>query len=106
MVLPLNVDSLLSNKETLEMYINDRYIHIIVITESNVTESKLPLVELSHYSIAGKSCREDGLTKGGGGGGVLIYVHNSIPHMPGKDQLTQIKGEMEFCSTEIYPNHS
>ena len=44
----LNVDSLVSNKETLEMYVNDREIHIVVIVESNVTESKLPLVQFNH----------------------------------------------------------
>ena len=68
-IMTLNVDSLVGNKETLEMYVNDREIHIMVIVESNVTESKLPLVKLNHYSIASKSCREDNLTKGGGGEG-------------------------------------
>ena len=102
----LNVDSLVSNKETLEMYVNDREVHVMVIVESNVTGSKLPLVTLNRYSIASKSCREDNLTKGGGGGGVLIYVHDSIPYLPGEGELPLIKGEMEFCSTEIFPNNS
>ena len=68
-IMTLNVDSLISNKETLGMYVNDGDIHVIIITESNVTESKLPLMKLDHYTIANCSCREDNMTKGGGGGG-------------------------------------
>ena len=44
----------------------------------------------------------------GGGGqarGVLIYVHNGAQCVRGCDQLARIKGELEYCSTGVYPNY-
>ena len=64
-VMTLNVESLISNKETLEMFINDREVHIIVVTESNITESKLHLAQIDHYAIANKCYRPDTSVKGG-----------------------------------------
>ena len=88
----LNVDSLVSNKEILEMYINDRNVHVMVVTETNVTEPRLELAKIAHFTIANRSCREDLLIKGGGGGGVIIYVHESVPYLPRKNQITTVKG--------------
>ena len=105
-VMPRNVESLISNKETLEMYINDREVHINVVTDSNITESKLHLVQMDPHAIANKSYREDTSVKGGGAGGVLIYIIESAPFIPGEDQNIATEGEMEFCSTEVYPNHN
>ena len=45
------------------------------------------------------------MAKGGGGGGVLIYAHDSIPHLPGGNQITYTQGEMEFCNTVLFPNY-
>ena len=105
-IMTLNVDSLISNKETLEMFLNDRNVHVMVVTETNVTESRMEQAKIAHYTIANSSCREDLIVKGGGGGGVIIYVHDSVPYIAGTDQITSVKGEIEFCSTTLFPNHS
>ena len=94
-VTSLNVESLISNKETLEMYLNDKEVHIIVVTESNITESKLDIAQIDHYTIANKCYRPDTSIKGGGGGGVLIYIHESVPFITGEDQNVVHKGQME-----------
>ena len=69
-IMTINVESLLSNKKVLEHFINDRDFHVIVVVESNVTETKVDVMKLENYSIANKICREDNLAKGGEGSGV------------------------------------
>ena len=56
-VMTINVDSLLSNKEILELPVNDRDIRVSVVVGANVTESKLPIVKMANYAITNKSCR-------------------------------------------------
>ena len=51
-IMALDVDSLVSNEETLEMFINDRNVHVMVVTETNVTENRLELAKIAHYTIA------------------------------------------------------
>ena len=83
----INADSLLSIKEVLELYANNGGVHVMVVVESNETESEIPFAQFGNYTIANKSCREDVLLKGGGGGGVVIYIHNSVPYLPEADQF-------------------
>ena len=78
-IMALNIGSLPGNKDIVTQYINDNDVHVAVIVESNVTHSKITEVQIKNYTITNTSCREDNRIKGGGGGGVLIYVYNSIP---------------------------
>ena len=102
----INVNSHLRHKGILELYINDKEIRAIVVLETSVTGSKLPQESTADYTKTNSSCRQDALVKRGGGGGILIYVHDSIPYYNGITQITTITGEMEFCSTELFPNYS
>ena len=60
-ILAINVDSLPSNKEILELYINDGKIHVIVVTGTNITENKTSSVVLANYAITNQNCRETSL---------------------------------------------
>ena len=37
---------------------------------------------------------------------MVIYVHDSVPYLKGEDQVTTNKGDMEYCSTELFPNYN
>ena len=37
---------------------------------------------------------------------MIIYGHESAPYLPRKNQITTVKGEMEYCSTTVFPNHN
>ena len=100
------MDSPLTNEEVLELYINDGELHVVVAIETNVTEGELSMVKMANYTVTNRSCREDTPRKGGGGGGALIYVHDSIAYLPGIDHLRTIKCELDFFSTELFPNYN
>ena len=83
-------------------YINDNRINVAILTESNVTESKLKKVNLQHFTNTDYSCRVTENIRGGGGGGVLILVHHSIPFLRGYSKITKEENELEHCSTTIF----
>ena len=37
---------------------------------------------------------------------MIIYVHDSVPYLPGRGQITTVKGEIEHFSTTLFPNHN
>ena len=50
-----------------------------IITESDVTKARIDEVALKNYSLANHFCRtKEGVT-GGGGGGILVLIHDSVP---------------------------
>ena len=47
-IMTINAGSLPIKKAVLELYSNGREIHVIVVIETNVTESRLPLVQMAN----------------------------------------------------------
>ena len=87
-------------------YVDDQEATVLVLTETNITPSKLPLAHLTGFTLANHCCRPNDSIRGGGGGGVLIFVHNSIPCVKGHGRMVKQKGEMGHCSTTLYPNYN
>ena len=87
-------------------YANDNEGHVLVVTESNVTEKDLEGAKMGKFTLTNHSCRQEKGIKGGGGGGALIYVHQHVPYVEGANQVTSEKGVLEYCATKIYPNYT
>ena len=99
----LNIGSYFSKKKALETYINDHGVNIVVITEANVTESRVDQIHLDCFTCTNHCCRTKENVKGGGGGGVLILIHHSIQCIKGYNNTVKEENEMEHCSTMVYP---
>ena len=99
-IMAINIGILLRNLETSGQRINDMRNHPAVAMETSVTESKRDKVKLKNCPVANAGCWEDREIKGRDGGGVLIYVHHSVPFLHGTGQRKPTRGEPEYCSTE------
>ena len=102
----LIVGSVPSNKNIIACYLNDRQEHVAIITESNVARNELPNIGMEGYSLANHFYRKEALIKGGGGGGIIILIYDCAPYTKGYDLEGEAKGEMEHCSTTVYPNNN
>ena len=105
-IMTLNVGSFPGNKKLIECYVKDQRAHIVILTESNVTQTKIEDAEMSGFSTAGYCCRKEKGIKGGGGGGVVIFVRDSVPYTTEYDVVVKIKNELEHCAISVYPNYN
>ena len=97
----LNIKSFWAKHEALECYINDQEVNIAVPTEANVVLQSVDKVNLPNFKCVNHCCRSK-LNIKGGGGGVLIFVHNTIPCLPGYNKESRVEGELEHCSATLY----
>ena len=102
-ILALNVRSILANKKMLERYANDNEAHVLVITETNITVKDMEKAQIAKFTIAGYSCRKDQNTRGGGGGGVLIYVNEHVPFVEGVGRITEKRGSWNTARRGYIP---
>ena len=102
----LNVGSFASNKKLVECYLNDNCAHVAVITEAHIAQSKIANVAMGNCKVSNHCCRTEGGVKGGGGGGVITWIHNSVPFTEGRNYEVKRKDEMEPCSTVKYLNNN
>ena len=105
-ILVLNIGSFGAKKAALECCIHDHAINKVISTESSVTTQKVDSVDFPNFKCANHCSRDKINVKGGGGGGVLIFVHNAIPCVPGCNMMRSEENETEHCSTSIYPPYN
>ena len=98
--------SVACNKKLVECYIDDHGIRVAVIAESNVTKSRINDKELSRFPFASYRRRNGGGVKEGGGRGVLIFVHGSVPYTSGRNLRVTPINEVEPRSAIAYPDYS
>ena len=96
-----NIGSFFAKKKTLENYIHDADTNVVIITESNVAQSKMEQVKLQGFSKTDHCCRAAENIRGGGGG-VIVLIHQIIPYTRALKFLTLPlkKGNRNFpCRT-------
>ena len=98
----LNVYSLGNKLLAIEQYLKTNHIHVAVITETHLQEGEYKETSIKDYQLASSCSRRKGEKKGG----VAIFVHTAIPFAEVEHKTATDKGELEFCSITVFPNHN
>ena len=84
----------------------DDRLHVIIATESHVTKSKMGEAALSYSSLENCFRLRDEMLDRGGGGGILILVHDGVPYVEGYNAEVALKNETDRCRTTVFPNYN
>ena len=101
-LMTLNVFSMGNKYTAIEHYLKTNRVHIAVITETYLMEGEHETVAIKDYKLASSCSHKQGETKGG----VAIFVHTQVPFIRTEHRVAQTKGEIEYCSVVIFPNHN
>ena len=56
-IIGLNVRSIPANRKMLERYANDNVVHVLAITESDITYNDIDKARIARFAVANYSCR-------------------------------------------------